>query len=219
MRPPNGVAKRPHRPVIQVLAGVNGAGKSSIGGAAVRERGGEYFNPDEAARQIRAEDPALSIVEANAIAWETGRALLERAIAERLDYTFETTLGGETITGLLHQAVAAGFDVRVWFVGLASPELHLARVRARVKAGGHDIPAATIRARFNASRLNVISFLAVATEIRVYDNSREADPGRGVAPEPRLLLHTVRGKVHAHCPLNTVPEWAKPIFASVTIAG
>ena len=104
MRPPNGVAKRPHRPVIQVLAGVNGAGKSSIGGAAVRERGGEYFNPDEAARQIRAEDPALSIVEANAIAWEAGRALLERAIAERLDYTFETTLGGETITGLFGSA-------------------------------------------------------------------------------------------------------------------
>ena len=88
-----------------------------------------------------------------------------------------------------------------------------------VKAGGHDIPDATIRARFDASRLNLISFLAVATEIRVYDNSREADPGRGMAPEPRLLLHTVRGKVHAHCSLSTVPEWANPIFASVTIAG
>ncbi len=104
-------------------------------------------------------------------------------------------------------------------MGLASPELHLARVRARVKAGGHDIPEATIRARFDTSRLNLIGLLAVAAEVRVYDNSREADPRRGVVPEPRLLLHTVRGKVRAHCSLDAVPEWAKPIFASGTIAG
>ena len=41
-------------PRIYVLAGTNGAGKSSIGGAMIREAGSEYFNPDEAARRIRA---------------------------------------------------------------------------------------------------------------------------------------------------------------------
>jgi len=57
-----------------------------------------------------------------------GKRLLERAIAERLDFAFETTLGGHTIGALLHAALAAGIDVRMWFVGLSSPELHMARV-------------------------------------------------------------------------------------------
>ena len=207
--------KRPRRPVIHVLAGVNGAGKSSIGGAAIREAGGEFFNPDEAARRIGVDDPAVSIVEANALAWDTGRTLLERAIAERLDYTFETTLGGQTITRLLHAALHAGFEVRIWYVGLESPELHLARVRARVKAGGHDIPEATIRVRYDASRLNLIGLMLEATEVRVYDNSTDANPRLGAAPQPILLLHTVRGKVRLYAPLDAVPDWAKPILAAI----
>ena len=208
------MASRSGRPVIHVLAGVNGAGKSSIGGAAIRANGGEYFNPDEAARRLRTRDPRLSVAEANALAWEAGRAMLERAIAERLAYTFETTLGGDTIVRMLHRAHGAGLEVRIWFVGLASPELHIARVRARVKAGGHDIPKATIRARYDASRLNLIGLLPVATEVRVYDNSAEADPRAGVAPAPILMLHTVRGKVRSHCPLDKVPDWMKPIVAA-----
>src|SRR5207249_6832873 len=88
-------------PRLHVLAGVNGAGKSSIGGASLRSFGGEYYNPDEAARALMAANPALSQVEANGAAWHQGRRLLERALAERLDYAFETTLGANTIPRLL----------------------------------------------------------------------------------------------------------------------
>jgi predicted ABC-type ATPase len=44
-------------PVIFVLAGVNGAGKSSLGGSFIRKRGLNYFNPDEAAAKIRQQPP------------------------------------------------------------------------------------------------------------------------------------------------------------------
>ena len=46
-------------PCIYVLAGANGAGKSSIGGAALLQHGVEYFNPDEAARRILAANPTI----------------------------------------------------------------------------------------------------------------------------------------------------------------
>lgn len=62
----------PKEPSIHVLAGVNGAGKSSIGGAAVRQHGGEYFNPDEAARALREKDPTLTQADANT--WPGARA-------------------------------------------------------------------------------------------------------------------------------------------------
>ena len=96
------------RPRIHVLAGVNGAGKSSIGGAAVRQHGGEYFNPDEVARTLSGKAPALTQADANSAAWRQGASLLSRAIDERLEFTFETTLGGNTITSLLVQAAEQG---------------------------------------------------------------------------------------------------------------
>jgi hypothetical protein len=51
------------------------------------------------------------------------------------------------------------------------------------------------------------------TELRVYDNSEEADPHTGAAPKPKLILHLARGKVVSSCDLTLTPEWAKPILA------
>lgn len=211
--PAGGGGIAPRAPEILVLAGTNGAGKSSVAGAAVRARGGEYFNPDEATRRILEARPGASAEQANIDAWLQGKRLLERAIAERLDYAFETTLGGSTITRLLRFAIEDGFEVRIWFVGLASPELHIARVRGRVAAGGHDIPEEKIRSRYDDSRSNLIDLMPGLAELYLYDNSFEADPKRGLAPRPRLLLHAVRGAVVALCDLATAPSWAKPILA------
>lgn len=208
------MADAPTTPCVYVLAGTNGAGKSSIAGAMFRQAGGAYFNPDEAARLIRARQPTLTQTEANSLAWQQGRRLLERAIAERSYFAFETTLGGNTITALLERALASGIEVRIWYIGLNSPELHVARVRARVTRGGHDIPEARIRARYDSGRLNLIRLLPKLTELRVYDNSAEADPHAGVAPEPQPILHMVQGKVVQSCPLAQTPPWAKPILAA-----
>lgn len=203
-------------PCIYVLAGTNGAGKSSIAGAGFRQRGGEYFNPDEAARRILAGDPAVGADEANAAAWHHGKRLLERAIAERLTFAFETTLGGDSITGLLDEALAARTDVRIWYVGLDTVERHIARVRSRVAMGGHDIPAPKIRERFDRSRLNLIRLLPRLTELRVYDNSQESDPAEGLTPQPVLVLHMLRGRIVTTCDLPAAPAWTKPILMAAT---
>jgi predicted ABC-type ATPase len=207
------VAEAP-APCIYVLAGTNGAGKSSLAGAAFLRAGVEFFNPDQAARLILARNRGLGLEAANSAAWQQGTRLLERAITERLTFAFETTLGGRTITALLERALATGLEVRVWYVGLSSPELHLARIRARVAQGGHDIPEARVRARYDSSRLNLIRLLPTLTELRVHDNSAEADPAAGVAPEPMLVVHMVRGAIGRACPLTRTPAWAKPILAA-----
>jgi predicted ABC-type ATPase len=203
-----------HIPCITVLAGTNGAGKSSLGGAMVRESGADYFNPDEAALQFRSANPGMDQEEANSTAWHQGKRLLERAISERLNFVFETTLGGHTISSLLHQALSQKIEVRIWYVGLAAPELHIARVRSRVAAGGHNIPEVKIRERYMNSLLNLVHLMPKLTELRVYDNSEEADPRRGVAPHPKLLLQMERGKIVDSCDLTMTPDWAKPILAT-----
>jgi predicted ABC-type ATPase len=196
-----------------VLAGVNGAGKSSIGGAAFRAKGADYFNPDEVARDLLAELPAPTQTDANARAWQIGQTLLERAIQERLDFAFETTLGGKTVTRRLAEAAERGIEVLVWYVGLASPELHIERVADRVRRGGHAIPEETIRRRWNRSRLNLVRLLPLLRELRVYDNTEDADPSSGEAPVPRLLLHLRAGRIVGPADLSQTPDWAKPIVA------
>ena len=197
---------------IWVLAGTNGAGKSSIGGAMIRASGADYFNPDEAAQQILDANPGITLTEANSAAWFEGKRLLERAIADRGNFAFETTLGGATIAKLLAQAIAAGIEVHVWYVALATPELHLARIRARVERGGHDIPERDVRRRYDASRQNLIDLMPGLASLRVYDNSADAAPATGTAPEPWLLLHMEGGRIVEHCELAKAPDWAKPIL-------
>ena len=196
-----------------MLAGTNGAGKSSLAGAMFRQAGADYFNPDEATARILAANPDISTAEANSAAWHEGKRLLERAIAERLDFAFETTLGGHTISALLHETLTAGIEVRMWFVGLSSPELHVARVRSRAARGGHDVPEQKIRERYDRSRINLLELMPRLTELRVFDNSMDADPHAGRVPQPILVLHLAKGKIVGMVELSQTPPWAKALVA------
>ncbi len=198
-------------PTITVLAGTNGAGKSSIGGARLEAAGAPFYNPDIATRELMAANPRMTPDEANAAAWRVGKERLEAAIETRTNFNLETTLGGATIARLLTKAHANGLRVRVWYCGLRDVELHVARVRARVLRGGHDIAEKKIRERYDASRKNLCSILPSIDELLLYDNSDDADPLAGHVPRPVQLLHFRDGKI-----LNlasTMPAWAKPIAA------
>ena len=186
----------------------------------VRAFGADYYNPDEAARGIRKANPALSQREANGLAWGKGRDLLRRAIDERKDFVFESTLGAHTIPAMLAEAADAGAAVHIWFVGLDRVERHLARVRARVKAGGHDIPEADIRRRYETSRENLAWLMPKLASLRVYDNSIDADPASGKSPRPQLVLHVEGGRIVAPENLRATPNWAKALVAkAILIAG
>jgi predicted ABC-type ATPase len=195
---------------IVVLAGTNGAGKSSVAGAVLTRRGGGFYDPDRATRAYL--DRGLALPEANSRAWHRGARQLERAIRDGTSYAFETTLGGRTITRTLLGAAAQGRSVRIWYVGLASPELHIERVRARVAAGGHDIPVEKIRERWDSSRQNLIRLLRHVCEFALFDNSRNVDLPGGEAPRPERLLHTKDGEIEYVADPRTVPSWAKPII-------
>lgn len=204
---------------IWVLAGPNGAGKSSIAGALLRTSGGEYFNPDEVAQRLRSRRPWLTQDEASSAAWAAGLRLLDDAIREGREHFFETTLGGKTIAGRLERALGRGLEVRIWAVGLATPELCLARVAARVARGGHDIPESEVRRRFDSGRRNVIRLLPRVTELRVFDNSAEADPAGGAVPVPQEVLHLVGDEIVTLADPASTPEWAKPIVSAALKLG
>src|SRR5947199_9629982 len=134
-------------------------------GVMLLQQGAEYFNPDQAAQRILSANPGISQVEANSAAWHEGKRLLERAITEKLDFAFETTLGGKRSANLLDKPLSEGIEVRIWYVGLDSVERHIARVRSRVAHGGHHIPEAKIRERYTQSRLTRTRLLPPLIEL------------------------------------------------------
>lgn len=207
------------RGCIRVIAGVNGAGKSTVLGAMVRDAGDDYFNPDEYTQSLRAALHGLSEGEANAAAWKKGYDTLLKAVAEDQNFAFETTLGGHKITAALQDAIAKGMEVRVGYVGLVTVDLHVARVKARVSAGGHDIPEAKIRARYQSSRQNLIILLPGLKELTVFDNSSEGDPRQGQAPSPMTVLHMRDRQViipSSPAAYAATPAWAQSIVAAAT---
>ena len=197
---------------------MNGAGKSSILGAFLEARGGSYYNPDRETRVILKADSTLSVEAANTLAWQKGRDLLERAIAERLDWNFETTLGGRSISALLEDALSLGSAVEVFYVGLDTAERHIARVRERVTAGGHDIDDDLIRSRFVTSREHLVQLAPWLTALHVFENSEEVDLARGEAPKPRLVIESRAGQIARIVPLVDVPDWAKPVVAALMLS-
>ena len=90
----------------------------------------------------------------------------------------------------------------------------MARVRARVARGGHDIPENKIRERYDRSRVHLIELMPRLTELRVFDNSFEADPQAGRAPQPTLILHLVKGRIVKMVELSQTPQWARALVAA-----
>lgn len=197
--------------MITVLAGVNGAGKSSIGGSSIRATGQDWYNPDEFAQAMREQYPNRPTEEINSAVWSEGVRRLRTAIQDDTNFTFETTLGGNTITHTLLDAIAAGIPVSIWYCGLNSLEQHIVRVAARVARGGHDIPETMIRSRHITSMRNLCRLAPGLHQLAVYDNSVPLDDnGR---PSIRRLHHVVNGKIQEL--QQDMPTWAKPIAAVV----
>jgi predicted ABC-type ATPase len=209
------------RPVLYVLAGANGAGKSSIGGHLLERDGMSWFNPDMFARKLMAAT-GCDQEAANVHAWHESIRRLDEATAKGTNHAFETTLGGKTVTAQILAATKT-HDVLMWFCGLSSPELHIARVRARVAAGGHPIPEEKIRERYITAQLNLIKLMPRVAYLSVYDNSAEAAADNTV-PDPLLVLEMTNGEMISPAPdnlkaLQRAPEWTKPVLEAALRTG
>ncbi len=206
------------RPVIYVLAGVNGAGKSSIGGQLLKQAGATWFKPDSFARELV--HRGWSKDTANGAAWQEGLRRLESAISEERSFAFETTLGGRTISDKLKDA-SASHDVLVWFCGLDSPELHIQRIRVRVATGGHDIPEQKVRERYVSSLANLIGLMPHLVGLRVFDNSVSLAVGSNLVM-PALVLEMAFVKTVWPMDsedLRRTPAWAKPLVEAALRCG
>jgi len=166
-----------HTPRCIIIAGPNGAGKTTFAREFLPHGEGvvHFVNADLIAAGLSPFRPEL-------VALSAGRLLLrelDRLASSRADFAFESTLSGLGYVSRLRRWKAAGFHVEIVFLSLASPQLALRRIAARVRQGGHNVPRADVLRRFDRGRANFKKvYLSLADAWAVYDNS---------GPRPRLL--------------------------------
>jgi len=104
----------------------------------------------------------LSPFDPERAALKAGRIMLEQihSLGNRgLDFGFETTLSGKSYLRLLIELKQRkGYNIHLFFLWISSVKLALERIELRVQQGGHDIPEAVVRRRFNKGISNFFHF-------------------------------------------------------------
>jgi predicted ABC-type ATPase len=164
--------KAPH---VIILSGPNGAGKSTSAPVLLRDTFAvdEFVNADAIAQGLSAFRPET-------VALEAGRIMLKRLqeLADRrADFAFETTLASRTFAPWLKRLAAVGYKSHLMFLTLPDAQAAIARVAYRVSLGGHDVPAADIKRRFEAGLKNLFSlYMPVVSSWQIFDNSHPGSP-------------------------------------------
>jgi predicted ABC-type ATPase len=183
------MAETPPRCIV--LGGINGAGKTTSSRTILAEtlRVMTFVNADVIAQGIGGFDPASVDVRAS-------RMMLERLhelAAARANFAFETTLAGRSTAEWLRKLRDAGYMVDLHYFWLSSADLAVSRVAHRVTRGGHNVPEATIRRRYEQSIQNFFQlYRPTASTWHVYDNSEIDKPteiafGDGTVNETILI--------------------------------
>ena len=158
------------------MVGPNGAGKSTFVERVLSQTGLPFVNADLIAAERFGAEAMVRSREAAVLA----EAERDRLIRARASFIAETVASHRSKVELVEHAEAAGYMVVVHVVLIPEP-LAVPRVAARVAAGGHDVPADRVVARYRRLWGHVAAMVAVADDARFYDNSRAATPFRRVA--------------------------------------
>lgn len=142
-------------PLLLIIAGSNGAGKTTFARPYVAERDLPFLNADDLTRDYR-EREGLGEDIALVRAGRTFLTAIGEQIGRGVDFAFETTLSGAYIHAVVERAKAAGYRVDLVYLFVDSAEVAVARVAQRVHKGGHDVPAEAIRRRYKRSRRNFL---------------------------------------------------------------
>jgi len=158
---------------LDLVVGPNGAGKTTFVRLALAERvpGSVFVNADEIARRNWPDDPATHAYDAAALAAETRRHL----IAARRPIIAETVFSHPSKLALIEEANTAGYYIAL-HVLMVPAQLAIARVHARVAAGGHDVPIEKITARYQRLWPLVADAVAMVDTATFWANARRQDP-------------------------------------------
>ena len=192
------------RPVLCVVAGPNGSGKTSTTEKLLSNEwtaDSVYINPDNIAQETYGD-------------WNSQEAILNAAkeatrlryeyLQKRVNFVFDTVFSSQEKLDFLKKAHNEGFFIRFFYVCTESPEINVLRVAQRYLNGGHEVPMSKIFSRYYKSLTLASQAIQFVDRAYVYDNSRDNEL-------PRLLYRTLNGKIHKRY-TKDIPDWADSLI-------
>lgn len=156
-------------PTIYVIGGCNGAGKTTFAREFLPKEVKclRFLNADEIARGLSPFDPGAAAVRAARLLLTEFRLCVKR----HETFALESTLSGRTYVRLFRLAKATGYRLELHYLWLATPDQAIARVRERVRKGGHAVAVVDIRRRYHRSLDHLVEdYLPLADDWALWDN-------------------------------------------------
>jgi len=180
-------------PSVYIIAGPNGAGKTTFAREFLPNYADckNFINADLIAQGVSPFSP-------EAVAFRAGRLMLEEIdlyAKRRESFGFETTLSGRSYLISVRNLKKRGYEVHFFFLWVPTVDLALTRVRARVLEGGHDVPEAVVRRRFDRSIRNfLLRYRQLGDSWMVFDNSGAAPAV--IALEKQGSVRIINGELY-----------------------
>jgi predicted ABC-type ATPase len=187
---------------LWILAGGNGAGKTTFYNLFLAPKGMKLVNADIIAKAIRPENPESVGYEAAYVAEQIREELLEQGVP----FCYETVFSHVSKIDFVASARARGYEIILVYIHLAPSDLNEARVYQRVTEGGHDVPDDKIRSRIPRTMQHIGAVLPLVSEARLLDNSYRNDPFQQVA----VVRHGKRQWIK-----DPLPHWAEGILGDI----
>ncbi len=97
--------------------------------------------------------------------------LRQKLIEVGTSFTFETVMSAPDKVTLLQKAQQRGYRTYLYYVATDDPAINIARVRNRVKMGGHPVPEDKIISRYERSLNLLVEALRYTNRAYIFDNS------------------------------------------------
>ncbi|MBI2118045.1 MAG: zeta toxin family protein [Elusimicrobia bacterium] len=184
-----------NNPVVYVIAGANGAGKTTFALKFLPEIATtEFVNADLIASGVSPLDPESAMTQA-------GKLFLNRIqdlIQKRKSFSFETTLSGRSYLRLFKALRKLNYKLFLFFLWVPNVELSLKRIDERVKKGGHNVPEQVVRRRFKKGLNHLFGiYKELFDSILILDNSTEY-------PELVALIAKGKAEIFNHKLFNVI---------------
>ncbi len=184
---------------LWVLAGGNGAGKSTFYNLHLAKYGIRFVNADLIAKDIDTEDLEGASYPAATVA----AIIREELISQGVSFCFETVFSHESKIDFLAQAKANGYKIILVYIHLFDSSLNEARVRQRVSEGGHNVPTEKIHSRIPRTMKHIKTVLSIVGEARILDNSFKDNPFQQI-----IVMKSGNYETKA----DSLPKWAKDLL-------
>jgi len=187
-------------PQLWVLAGGNGAGKSTYYRLFLEPRGLPFINADIIAHRLDPDTPEARSYQAARIA----AGLRDWLLRQQSSFCFETVFSHPSKIDFIADAKGLGYEVILVFIHLDTDALNQARVVQRVSEGGHGVPTEKIIQRIPRTVSNIAKALPLVDRARLYDNSSVSAPFQPVAD----INH---GQITVY--QTPLPDWANSVLS------